>query len=681
MSQDRSQSVRPASTVMPALLPASGWIIGMREDLLLFLGTPLLLIAAFATAERYWSLAAVGTFATVLAMGHYLPGLMRAYGDPALFRRFRLRFVLAPIFLISMALVMATHESQAFLLVVVVWGAWHWMMQTYGLARIYDAKVKNYDNASARLDYALCIAWFGVLYWQTDGATGVLMRFFRAGGRLAPDLMHWTIRLWVVVTVAITITYIVHMVRRIGAGHPPSLLKLALLIISFFFYLYAFGYSSSKLIAFALFEGYHDIQYLAIVWVFNRNRAAKDPAAGTFTRFLFRKRWLLIVLYVLLCLGFGSYDYVVRNINEGTLANLALGLITGLALVHFYFDGFIWRIREPETRATLDVAGDDVVKVPRLPSHIRHGLLWAVFAVPLLLLGAWEVNTSADDESAYRAAMQARPASHKSHYMLALELQKAGDFEEALLHVRKARELRPGYDLYEMSYGTLLLKSGNLSEDDLDEIDRCFQIAAKTQSDFPDLYRNWAVALRQRGRLDAAGLQYRQAIYLEPHDAETNFNYATLLAQQQEFNDAIWYCRQTIHYDVNHAGAHGLLGLMLWKLRQPASAIEHFRTALSIDPTQVRVMANLALALATVSDPALRNTGEAVRLAEKARELSPSPDAEVLRNLAVSYAAVERFEDAMSAAKQAAELYRATGQDALASNITEALERYRQGRP
>ena len=67
-----------SATVTPVTQPANRWIIGPWQDVLLFLGTPLLLIAAFGFAERYWSLAAVGVFSTVLAMGHYLPGLMRA---------------------------------------------------------------------------------------------------------------------------------------------------------------------------------------------------------------------------------------------------------------------------------------------------------------------------------------------------------------------------------------------------------------------------------------------------------------------------------------------------------------------------------------------------------------------------------------------------------------------------
>ena len=39
---------------------------------------------------------------------------------------------------------------------------------------------------------------------------------------------------------------------------------------------------------FVLFEIFHDVQYLAIVWLFNRKRVDTDPQVGGFTRFVFR---------------------------------------------------------------------------------------------------------------------------------------------------------------------------------------------------------------------------------------------------------------------------------------------------------------------------------------------------------------------------------------------------------
>jgi tetratricopeptide (TPR) repeat protein len=643
--------------------PELGWIMGPTEDLVLFLGTPLLLIAAFAIAERYWSLTALGLFSTVLAMGHYLPGFMRAYGDPALFRRYRWRFVLAPLFFISLAVVMTRVESQVFLLVVVLWGAWHWLMQTYGLVRIYDAKSKNFDSATARLDYALCLAWFGVLYWQTDGAAGALVHYYRAGGQLPPELIRAVAVLWMAATVVISLLYVTHMVRRARAGHPPSPLKLTLLVVSFLFYGYAFGYSSSKLIAFGLFEGYHDIQYLAIVWVFNRNRAAKDSAAGPFTQFLFRRRAPLVLLYVALCLVFGSYDFVARSLDEQRVAQTALAIITGLALIHFYFDGFIWRIREPETRTTLGVAGVATVgkKVSVTTRSIRHGLLWAALLIPLSALSLWEMTGGArSDGDTCRIVLEVLPRSHKTHYLLASLLASQDNQGEALAHIQQARSLRPDYDLYDVLYADLMLGNDDLSMAQLDELIECYQRAEKTRSDVPNLHRNWARALRQRGLLAASAARYQVALVLDPTDAETHYQFATVLANQGQYSASAAECEHACRLDSQHADAHALLASLQMALGDTADALSHYRTSLHLQPDNARVRIQLALALSTASDATLRDTTLALQLAEQARPAAQR-DASLLRDLATVYTACRRPNDAMAMTRQADQLDRESG--------------------
>ena len=677
-------SVSNSQSSLAALIPSQGWIIGPRQDFVLFLGTPLLLVTVFAFARHFWSLTAFTVFATVLAMGHYLPGLMRAYGDPALFRRFRMRFLLAPVILISLSLYMNQREtSHAFMLLVVLWGAWHWLMQTYGLVRIYDAKAKNFDSTSARLDYALCIAWFGVLYWQTDGAATVLMRFYKAGGLLSPELVQTGVRLWFVATLGISAAYVIHVVRRTKAGSPPSLLKLALLGVSFVFYLYAFGYSSSYLVAYALFEGYHDIQYLAIVWVFNCNRAAKDTGAGTFTRFLFRQRTPLVILYVLLCVGFGSYDYVVKNfVSEDKIAQLGLGLIAGLALVHFYFDGFIWRIRESDTRATLDVDAAGAVKTSRkMPPHLRHALLWVAIGTPLLALAYFEsVGKGVDDITAFQKLLVARPNSHKSNMMFATKLRDLQRNDEAMEYAQRARELRPGFDQCEILYADLLMaKADELNEAQLDEVIACYESAAVTRPNMAALQLNWGNALRLLGRTAEAADRFQAAMEIDPNNADTFFHLAKLLLSQQKFNDAAYACSEAIRVNPDHGPSHAMLGKL--KLQsQPHEAFEHFRQAIRIDPTQVRPMAYLAIGLATVGDDTLRNPAEALDLAAKATALdAESPDA--WNALAVANAAAEQFDDAILAAEKAQELCQAAGEQAAADQIEAAILRYRNGQP
>src|SRR5467141_1592380 len=85
---------------IPAILPAppsSPWILDWWRDLLLFVATPLLIIPLFLAAQAKWSAEEIYLFvASFGALGHHLPGMLRAYGDKALFHRFRSRFIVAP---------------------------------------------------------------------------------------------------------------------------------------------------------------------------------------------------------------------------------------------------------------------------------------------------------------------------------------------------------------------------------------------------------------------------------------------------------------------------------------------------------------------------------------------------------------------------------------------------------
>ena len=93
-------------------------------------------------------------------MGHHLPGMIRAYGDRALFQRFRWRFICAPIFLVVVCAAFSVWDLTGIVLVAFIWGVWHGMMQTYGFCRIYDAKVGSFAEVTRRLDFALCGIWF-----------------------------------------------------------------------------------------------------------------------------------------------------------------------------------------------------------------------------------------------------------------------------------------------------------------------------------------------------------------------------------------------------------------------------------------------------------------------------------------------------------------------------------------
>src|SRR5215212_10648884 len=101
----RKQKIAPAATgsaTAPASTGFSPWILNRWLDLVLFVGTPALLIPTFAAAQTRWSAQDIFLFVGAFgAMGHHLPGMIRAYGDRALFQRFRVRFVVAPLALLA----------------------------------------------------------------------------------------------------------------------------------------------------------------------------------------------------------------------------------------------------------------------------------------------------------------------------------------------------------------------------------------------------------------------------------------------------------------------------------------------------------------------------------------------------------------------------------------------------
>ena len=67
---------------MSSIHPPNQWIISRQWDLVFFIGTPLISLAVLLFASNYFSSADIALFVLAFfAVGHHLPGLMRAYGE------------------------------------------------------------------------------------------------------------------------------------------------------------------------------------------------------------------------------------------------------------------------------------------------------------------------------------------------------------------------------------------------------------------------------------------------------------------------------------------------------------------------------------------------------------------------------------------------------------------------
>ena len=110
-------------------------------------------------------------------------------------------------------------------------------------------------------------------------------------------------------------------------------------------------------------------------------------------------------------------------------------------------------------------------------------------------------------------------------------------------------------------------------------------------------------------------------------------------------------------------------------------ALYNLTKSLDLDPNNVDALNNLAWLLTTRAEVSAEDANKAVGFAEDACKLTEYKKPEFLDTLAVTYAAVGRFDDAVNKASQAIEIAKAHGQKDLALKIQNRLELYRTGRP
>ena len=432
-----AQTVPAAPTPTAAGRKPSLWILDSWRDLILYVCTPLLLVPIFIGAQGLWAAEDIYLFVAAFgAMGHHLPGMIRAYGDRALFQRFRYRFICAPIFLVVVCAAFSLWDLKGIVLVAFVWGVWHGMMQTYGFCRIYDAKVGSFAQLTRRLDFALCGIWFATaVLLSPQRMTDTLETYYSAGGPFIPPALlragqHGLLALALLVSVV----FLANFIWMWSSGKRPSPVKLVLLITSISFWWYCNKIVASVLVGIALFEVFHDVQYLSLVWIYNRKRVESDRSIGGFMRFVFRRSGALVGVYVGLVLAYGGLSLSKSYVGIEAVKRILTGVVTASALLHFYYDGFIWKVREKSTRQSLGITGGtaDVSLRGSLPGWALHGAKWlAIFVIPLGMLWFAEVHSAEGKLQRLSSIVADLPTSARARVNYATELQDAGRTDEA----------------------------------------------------------------------------------------------------------------------------------------------------------------------------------------------------------------------------------------------------------
>jgi Tfp pilus assembly protein PilF len=194
------------------------------------------------------------------------------------------------------------------------------------------------------------------------------------------------------------------------------------------------------------------------------------------------------------------------------------------------------------------------------------------------------------------------------------------------------------------------------------------------------------VALFEKGELDAAKAQFIEAKQIKLKYGNRSvgdmlYNLALVSLKQGKTNEARSYLNDALRITTHPPEVLFRLALLLMSQGRIEEAITHYRDALKLKPDMADVLNDLAWVLATTPDPKLRNGPEAVRLAERACELTDSKMPIVVGTLAAAYAEAGRFDKAISTGEKARSLALSTGQNAVAEKNAKLLELYHAGRP
>jgi len=208
-----------------------------------------------------------------------------------------------------------------------------------------------------------------------------------------------------------------------------------------------------------------------------------------------------------------------------------------------------------------------------------------------------------------------------------------------------------------------------------------FSRALRRDPDYVPARLGLSYTLAQAGRLEEARRQAELAVQRHPDDVEAQMQLGSVLDLEGHYPEAIEHFQKAITLGPDHPGAYHQLALCLSKVQKRKEAIAACREGLRIYPFNFNLLNNLAWALATNPDAALRNGAEAVLLAERSCQLTSYEKPTLIGTLAAAYAEAGRFDEAVKAGEKAQRLALAAGEKEVAERNEELLKLYRAGRP
>jgi hypothetical protein len=274
------------------------------------------------------------------------------FGDEAQRRRHPTALWLAPVIaVVGVGAAKLSGSADAWGVVVAVtaaWNIWHVLMQRHGVARAYAAKAGGGVDERAHGRRDLLLLWAltlvtaaGVMRFQQRTFTGLARKAWRlfepvVGGAAVLDAL-------VVVTALLAAVALAAWLRAERRARPAARAPRALLWLSTAALLVVF-WLHGPIVGYLVFGVAHSIEYMVFVHLYSKRRTARGPEPLG-VRALGEPVLLVIVSAVLL----GAFVAA----RQVWTVPLFMVYYTSTSLLHYFYDGIVWKMRRPEVRAPL----------------------------------------------------------------------------------------------------------------------------------------------------------------------------------------------------------------------------------------------------------------------------------------------------------------------------------------
>lgn len=360
-----------------------GYIHNLRTDLFFFLLLPFWAIAFSLFAHNYLSAVALLSISVWITYPHHAATFVRTFGLKEDMAQYKERLIIGPIVIIGLAWVGLKYAPITYLALTQIWAFQHSIMQQHGFARIYDFKARAGMATTGKWDLGLNWVLFVNLLITAPLFTQYWVREMY--------LYNWKIDAAQVTTVqqiSYSLTgvylflYAIHLLKVVRSGNALNPLKYAFLGSSYFLW-YFVAWQVDNVFVFGIADRImHGVQYIVIVYLY-MDRKAQD----TETEETFIKRFLsfghisaylgLLLVYTLLYQvvrdrPFSEFNFGVDFLvfmqpymqaipeagidamsEKNALSFVFFMFVETVALIHYYYDSFIWKVSNKKTQKGL----------------------------------------------------------------------------------------------------------------------------------------------------------------------------------------------------------------------------------------------------------------------------------------------------------------------------------------